>query len=87
MPPSMHEIMIQLKHPNLLPYLKNIKQPVLLLCGQDDKVTSVEQSLEINNLLIKSRLLVIPRTGHFVFLEADHKIIPPIISFLKGLFE
>lgn len=84
MPPRMHEFMNRIKHPDLYPILDQIRQPVLLICGDADKITPLEKSVELNRLLPDSRLLVIPRAGHFVFLEEEQKITAPIISFLCG---
>jgi 3-oxoadipate enol-lactonase len=84
MSPRMHEFMLRIKHPDLYPVLPQIQQPVLLICGDADKITPLEKSLELNRLLPDSRLLVIPGAGHFVFLEEELKIAAPIISFLTG---
>ena len=85
MPPAMHQLMVSIKHPDLTEVLERIKQPVLLLCGQEDKITPVSKSLELNQKLQNSRLLVIPEAGHFVFLEEENKVYKAVTSFLKEM--
>lgn len=85
MPAKMHEMMIHVKHPDLNPVLHKIKHPVLLICGQEDKITPVGKSLDLNSKLPNSRLLVIPGAGHFVFLEEGNKIYASVLSFLKEM--
>lgn len=82
-PPRMHELMLEIKHPDLNPLLKEINQPVLLICGQDDKVTPVEKSIAIKNKLVNSILITIPEAGHFVFLEEEERTLSAIIPFLN----
>jgi 3-oxoadipate enol-lactonase len=83
MPPQMHQLMIKVKHPELSPLLHMIRQPVLLICGAQDKITPLEASLELNWDLPDSRLLIIPHCGHFVFLEAEPKVTSHVAAFLQ----
>lgn len=83
MPSEMHQMMVGIKHPDLHGILEKIKNPVLLICGQEDKVTPVAKAMELNQKLYDSRLLVIPDAGHFVFLEEEKKVFSAVISFLK----
>jgi pimeloyl-ACP methyl ester carboxylesterase len=84
MPPQMHQLMIKVKHPELFSLLHIIRQPVLLVCGGDDKITPLEASLELNRELPDSRLLVVPGSGHFVFLEEEPKVTPHVAVFVRG---
>jgi 3-oxoadipate enol-lactonase len=84
MPPRMHEFMIRIEHPDLYPILEQIRKPVLVICGDADKITPLEKSIELDRLLPDSRLLVIPHAGHFVFMEEEQKIVPQVIAFILG---
>jgi len=46
-----------------------IRAPTLVLCGAEDKVTPVDLSNELADLLPDARMEVIPRAGHLTNLE------------------
>jgi pimeloyl-ACP methyl ester carboxylesterase len=62
---------------------RSIKQPVLLLWGKDDVVTTLPFGERLNRELSKSRLVVYPRCGHFPMFEAKDASNDEVIRFLE----
>ncbi|QDG50276.1 alpha/beta fold hydrolase [Persicimonas caeni] len=62
---------------------KSIDQPVLLLWGREDKVTTLEMGERLARDLPNARLQVYPRCGHFPMLEAQSASTRDLAEFLN----
>jgi pimeloyl-ACP methyl ester carboxylesterase len=62
--------------------LNKVKNPVLIIVGEDDKMTPVKYSEYLLENLENSQLEVIPEAGHFVFQEAPNQVNELIYNFL-----
>jgi len=58
-----------LYRPDATGYLRNIRCPVMVLCGRQDKSVSVEQHELIAAYLADSRFVIIESSGHMTMLE------------------
>ncbi|WP_438434938.1 alpha/beta fold hydrolase [Gorillibacterium sp. sgz500922] len=83
LPAAMHERMIGVRHPDLLPLLAGIRVPALVLCGGADRITPPEKSQELADGLPDARLEVVEGAGHFVFLEEPDETARRIRAFLE----
>lgn len=63
--------------------LKNINVPVLIIHGEDDKVFGVKKALEINGLVDKSILDIIPQANHIIVINNPEILSDKIYSFLQ----
>lgn len=83
LPAATHRLMIQIRHPDLRPVLQGIKQRTLIVTGQEDRITPLSKALELNRYLPDSRMLAVPGTGHFMFLEEPAVVSEAVLSFLR----
>ncbi|MCY2687326.1 alpha/beta fold hydrolase [Salinimicrobium sp. TH3] len=64
--------------------LQNFQKPVLILHGEND-VVNPELSHQAHQLLPGSRLVLLPNTGHYGWLDAKELYFSAISKFLSGL--
>jgi pimeloyl-ACP methyl ester carboxylesterase len=67
------------------PFLENIHIPVLILVGEEDKLTPPELSVSMNRKIKGSELIAIPDSGHFPNMENPSAFNGAIRNFLEGL--
>lgn len=65
--------------------LHQIRHPVLILCGVEDKMAPVSASEYLAACLVGSTLVVIPGSGHMVMLEQPKLVASALQRFLAGL--
>jgi pimeloyl-ACP methyl ester carboxylesterase len=65
--------------------VNNIQQPALVLCGEEDHMTSVRQSQFLASALGNARLVIIPEAGHMVMLEKPEEVAGAIRTFLDEI--
>ena len=65
--------------------VKNIKQPSLIICGEDDRMTPVRFSQYLAEEIKGSRLEIIPQAGHMVMLEQADLVSGFIAEFLDSI--
>ncbi len=79
---EMKEIFERIISENLSILAKNIKLPVLLLWGEKDNQTPLNQGEKFSRLIKNSRLEVIENGGHFIHQEKPQKTATIIDEFL-----
>ncbi len=62
--------------------LKNINVPVLIIHGEDDKVFGIHKAVEINGLVDKSILDIIPQANHIIVINNSDILSEKIYNFL-----
>ena len=65
--------------------LPNFKIPILLLCGEDDKLTPPEEMRSISDKIPNSKYLIVPGSGHMTPIEKPNFVNTSIKDFLSGL--
>jgi len=60
----------------------DIHQPTLIVCGQEDRMTPVRNSLFLADHLARSQLCIIPAAGHMVMLEQPQVVEEALLGFL-----
>ena len=69
------------------PALEALKRiPVLVVCGEDDKLTPPEHSAEICRILPDARFVAVPGAGHVALLERPDVINAALLDFLEQIY-
>jgi pimeloyl-ACP methyl ester carboxylesterase len=55
--------------PDQRPHLPRLRCPVLVMCGEDDRLTPPERSREIASSMPQAKLVLVPRCGHMLTME------------------
>ncbi|EQD75636.1 alpha/beta fold family hydrolase [mine drainage metagenome] len=63
--------------------LRTIETPLLIFWGENDFVISKEQGKILHDLVNGSELIIVPETGHALYLEKSSVFFMEIIRFLK----
>lgn len=79
---SMQNIFINTINEDLLPYVHDITKPTLLIWGENDTETPLEDAKKIMSELHDGQLAVIPNTGHFVYTDNSDMVIKELDKFL-----
>ena len=65
--------------------LNEIKQPVLVLTGDDDRIVPTENSVRLARELPNARLVVIPNCGHVPHEECPSEFMQAVTEFLNSI--
>lgn len=65
--------------------LGEIKQPALVLCGEEDRMTPLRYSQFLAGAMPGARLEVIPGAGHMVMLENPPAVAKALVDFLVSI--
>jgi len=65
--------------------LCEIHQPVLVLCGAEDRMTPPRYSSYLASNIPNAQLLVIPDAGHMVMLEQPQVVAAALVAFLENI--
>ncbi len=60
-----------------------IKTPTLIIVGEEDKVTPVEESRKLNEMIENSKLVIIKNAGHMVLYEKPRELCKHILEFIE----
>lgn len=82
--PVMKETLVKLVNEDLKGYLCNINVPTLLIWGESDTATPIEDGEIMEKLIPDSGLVRIKNCSHYVFLEESTYVNKIIYTFLKG---
>lgn len=63
--------------------VKKIKVPTLILRGARDPIVSQKWVVKLNNLIPKSKLVVIPKAGHALNFNSPERLVSAIRTFLQ----
>jgi pimeloyl-ACP methyl ester carboxylesterase len=66
------------------PYLEKINIPVLVIVGEDDKLTPVENAQSLNRQIPGSKLVMINSAGHFTNIEKPSIFNETVKNFLES---
>lgn len=79
---QMKKIFLNTINEDLTSIISSIKQPTLLIWGENDQETPITDAKKMNQFIKNSQLEIIPDAGHFVFLDATEKTLEYIKEFL-----
>jgi pimeloyl-ACP methyl ester carboxylesterase len=69
-------------HFNAAGRLAKIKAPTLILCGEDDKMTPLHLSKQLEDGIPDASLTLIPGAGHMAMLEQPERVAVEVTNFL-----
>jgi pimeloyl-ACP methyl ester carboxylesterase len=67
------------------PFLEKINLPVLIMAGEDDKLTPPELSKAMHSKIKNSQLQIIPDAGHMSNIENSNEFNKYLLNFLKSI--
>ena len=67
-------------------HIGEIKQPTLIICGEDDQMTPIRFSQYLSENIYGSRLEIIPGAGHMVMLEKPEIVARLIDDFMDEIY-
>lgn len=70
--------------PSVEPRLPQVRVPVQLVWGEEDRVFPVAQARRLGGLMPEARLAIIPGADHFLPESAPEAFNPLLLSFLRG---
>lgn len=82
-PEVLRKTLVRLVNTDIRDILPNIKCPTLLIWGENDTATPLEDAKTIESLISDSGLCVIKGTGHFSFCEKPYEAHAILRSFIK----
>jgi pimeloyl-ACP methyl ester carboxylesterase len=65
--------------------LEQIRQPALVVCGSEDRMTPLRQSQFLAEHIPGATLKTIPEAGHMVMLEKPQPVADIVLGFLEGV--
>jgi pimeloyl-ACP methyl ester carboxylesterase len=68
---------------DLLPHVRNITCPTLIIRGEESMVMRREKAQEMNRYISNSRLTEIPNAGHIVPIDNPKSFQQVVVDFLK----
>ena len=69
--------------PDARRHLGTVRCPVLVMCGEDDRLTPPECSREIASLVAQARLVMVPRCGHMLTMERPEVVNAALADWLQ----
>jgi len=66
-------------------FLPNLKMPVLLISGKEDKIVPPENSIMMNNIIPNSTLMLIAETGHGLMYQKPELFAELIYTFFNDI--
>lgn len=64
---------------------RRLDLPTLIVCGTRDQVTPAPLSERLNELIRRSRIILVEGAGHMLLLEAAHRVNRHILDFVDGV--
>lgn len=71
--------------PDARAHLGGLRCPVLVMCGDADRLTPPERSHEIASLVPRARLVIVPRCGHMLTMERPDVVNATLAAWLAEL--
>lgn len=71
--------------PDAREHLAQLRCPVLVMCGEADRLTPPERSQEIASLVAQAKLVMVPRCGHMLTMERPDVVNATLQDWLAGL--
>jgi pimeloyl-ACP methyl ester carboxylesterase len=67
------------------PLLDEIRVPTLIIVGEKDELTTVDDAKRMASRIVGSKLVTVPNAGHISTLEQPEKVTSAIRTFLHGI--
>jgi pimeloyl-ACP methyl ester carboxylesterase len=73
------------ERPDSVDILKTINVPVLLITGEEDVLTGVNEAELMRQHILGSQMRVIPKVGHYSAWERPEDVTGLVSNFLEGI--
>ena len=80
----MREVLAKVIREDLTSIFSRIKTPTIIIWGDKDKITPLEDALLMKEHIKNSSLTILPDVGHRLRSEAPEKLLDVISQFLKS---
>ena len=80
--PTMRNIMVKVINEDLKKYLKDIQAPTLLMWGENDTATPVNDAKIMEKNIPDAGLVVLKNAGHYSFIDKEYEFITIVKNFL-----
>jgi pimeloyl-ACP methyl ester carboxylesterase len=67
-----------------LPWLWTVRQPTLLICGDDDPITPHINHTLMTMMMRDARLYTVKGGGHLALVDSPAQVVPVIADFLRS---
>ena len=84
MPYHVNKNQLKLKHPDLRQVVPDFPMPILLIAGERDRATTVEDARWIEQNARDAELFVVEGAAHFMHNERLDLVAPRILEFIAG---
>jgi len=82
MPPFVHQALVmELKHPELENFLRKIDKKTLVIAGELDRITPLEDGKKVASLIPEAEFISVEGCGHFMYMEEPEFIYKAIQKF------
>jgi 3-oxoadipate enol-lactonase len=78
-------ILRMMERPDSFALLKTVSVPALVLVGEEDELTPVDESRKLVEALPTAELVIVPRAGHLANLESPDAFNAAVSTFLSRL--
>ncbi|MBO5121526.1 MAG: alpha/beta hydrolase [Bacilli bacterium] len=83
LPPTMHETFKNIVNEDLTKHFKNIKEETLLIWGENDQDTPLQDAYKIKSLIKNSALIILKNGNHYSYLNYPILVNNIIYEFIK----
>lgn len=81
--PIMRQTLVNVVNEDLSTYARQIEEPTLLIWGENDTESPVNEAKEVEKIMCDAALIVLPGT-HYAYLENLDRVVAILNSFLLG---
>ncbi len=81
--PQLQKTYLNIIQEDITPLLKNIQTPTLIIWGENDQETPINQAHTLHKNISQSKLIILKNAGHFSFLDQKETFIKHVTNFLN----
>ena len=78
-------IVRMMERPDSMPLVQSLRLPALVIVGEEDELTPVDEAKKISDAIPGSTLVVIPSAGHLSNLEQPEAFNKALVAFLNSI--
>lgn len=81
--PELRETFLNTINEDLTEDMKKITCPTLIISGENDRDTPVDFGKRMNSLILNSKFIILPGSGHFSFLDQPEEFVKELTKFIS----
>jgi pimeloyl-ACP methyl ester carboxylesterase len=75
-----------MRRPDARTHLSSLRAPVLLVCGEEDRLAPPECTCEMAALLPQAEVVWVPQCGHMLTMEKPDAVNAALVAWLEKQF-